>query len=125
MGKAPITETLAAALIMFTPWKAERILIDPFVAVGHFPIEAAMIVANIAPGLKRTFLSESWGALDTCFGVEASKAGSGGDMVDTSVKMDIQAFDIDEGYCEGSKGKCKACWGGGVYSFSAKDPSVL
>ena len=40
-SKAPITETLAAALIMLTPWKSDRILVDPFCGSGTFPIEAA------------------------------------------------------------------------------------
>ena len=42
-SKAPITETLAAALIMLTPWKKDRILVDPFCGSGTFPIEAAMM----------------------------------------------------------------------------------
>ena len=53
-GKAPITETLAAALIMLTPWRKERILVDPFCGSGTFPIEAAMMAANIAPGMNRS-----------------------------------------------------------------------
>ena len=59
-SKAPITETLAAALIMLTPWKQDRILVDPFCGSGTFPIEAAMMAANMAPGMNRSFLSEDW-----------------------------------------------------------------
>ena len=59
-AKAPITETLAAALIMLTPWKGDRILVDPFCGSGTFPIEAAMMAANMAPGMNRSFLSEAW-----------------------------------------------------------------
>ena len=59
-SKAPITETLAAALIMLTPWNKDRILVDPFCGSGTFPIEAAMIAANIAPGMNRSFLAEQW-----------------------------------------------------------------
>lgn len=59
-GKAPISETLAAALIMLTPWNKDRILVDPFCGSGTFPIEAAMIAANIAPGLNREFTAEKW-----------------------------------------------------------------
>lgn len=54
-AKAPISETLAAALIMLTPWKQDRILVDPFCGSGTFPIEAAMMAANIAPGMNRSF----------------------------------------------------------------------
>ena len=57
-SKAPITETLAAALIMLTPWRRDRILVDPFCGSGTFPIEAAMIAANIAPGMNRSFTAE-------------------------------------------------------------------
>ena len=59
-AKAPITETLAAALILLTPWKKDRILVDPFCGSGTFPIEAAMIAAGIAPGMNRSFLAEDW-----------------------------------------------------------------
>ena len=57
-GKAPISECLAAALIKLTPWNKDRILVDPFCGSGTFPIEAAMIAAGIAPGLKRDFTAE-------------------------------------------------------------------
>ena len=59
-AKAPITETLAAALILLTPWKGDRILVDPFCGSGTFPIEAAMIAADMAPGMNRSFLAEEW-----------------------------------------------------------------
>ena len=59
-SKAPITETLAAALILLTPWKADRILVDPFCGSGTFPIEAAMIALNRAPGLNRSFMAQKW-----------------------------------------------------------------
>ncbi|MFQ6929620.1 MAG: THUMP domain-containing class I SAM-dependent RNA methyltransferase [Eubacterium sp.] len=59
-SKAPISETLAAALIMLTPWNKDRILVDPFCGCGTFPIEAAMIAANIAPGMNREFTAENW-----------------------------------------------------------------
>ncbi len=58
--KAPITETLAAALLMLTPWKRDRILCDPFCGSGTFPIEAALMARRIAPGLNRSFLAQEW-----------------------------------------------------------------
>ncbi|MDR1018035.1 MAG: THUMP domain-containing protein, partial [Lachnospiraceae bacterium] len=48
-GEAPISETLAAALIKLTPWHKDRILVDPFCGSGTFAIEAAMMAAGIAP----------------------------------------------------------------------------
>ncbi len=59
-AKAPISETLAAALLALTPWKPGRLLADPFCGSGTFLIEAAMQAANIAPGLKREFTAEAW-----------------------------------------------------------------
>ena len=59
-GLAPISETLAAALIMLSPWHKDRILLDPFCGSGTIAIEAAMIAANIAPGMNRSFTAEKW-----------------------------------------------------------------
>ena len=58
-AKAPIAENLAASLIMLTPWRGDRILVDPFCGSGTFPIEAAMMAANMAPGMNRSFTAES------------------------------------------------------------------
>ena len=93
-SRAPISETLAAALILLTPWKQDRILVDPFCGSGTFPIEAAMMGANIAPGMNRHFLAENW---DNGRGEENWKDAftEARDLVDTSVKMDIQGYDID------------------------------
>ena len=59
-GKAPIRETLAAALVQLSFWKPDRPLIDPFCGTGTIPIEAALIGRNIAPGINRSFAAESW-----------------------------------------------------------------
>lgn len=57
---APVTETLAAAMILLSPWRAERVLVDPFCGSGTIPIEAAMIALDLAPGLKREFTAQRW-----------------------------------------------------------------
>ncbi|MBP1586112.1 MAG: class I SAM-dependent RNA methyltransferase, partial [Lachnospiraceae bacterium] len=59
-AKAPIAENLAAGLIMLTPWRGDRVLVDPFCGSGTIPIEAAMMAANIAPGMNRTFTAQNW-----------------------------------------------------------------
>lgn len=93
-SKAPLTETLAASLIMLTPWRKDRILVDPFCGSGTFPIEAAMIAANIAPGMNREFTAEQWiNLVDRKLWYECVKEAE--DMIDTSVKVDIQGYDID------------------------------
>jgi len=93
-SKAPITETLAAALIMLTPWHPDRILVDPFCGSGTFPIEAAMIAANIAPGMNRSFLAEDWtNLIKRKHWYDASDEAN--DQVKTDVEVDIQGYDID------------------------------
>ena len=93
-SKAPLTETLAASLIMLTPWRKDRILVDPFCGSGTFPIEAAMIAANIAPGMHRDFTAEEWtNLIDRKLWYECVKEAE--DMIDTTVKVDIQGYDID------------------------------
>ena len=94
-AKAPIAENLAAALILLTPWKGDRILVDPFCGSGTFPIEAAMMAARMAPGMNREFTAEAWNhviekkswyrAMDEAF-----------DLVDDGVGTDIQGYDIDD-----------------------------
>ena len=93
-AKAPIEETLAAALIMLTPWKKDRILVDPFCGSGTFAIEAAMMACNIAPGMNREFSSEQWtNFIDKKIWYDIINEAN--DMIDDSVETDIQAFDID------------------------------
>ncbi len=92
--KAPVSETLAAAMIMLTPWNKDRILVDPFCGSGTIPIEAAMIGANIAPGMNREFTAEAWKHIvpqkDWYDAVtEAS------DLICPDVNMDVQGYDID------------------------------
>ena len=92
--KAPITETLASALLMLTPWKKDRILVDPFCGSGTFPIEAAMMAADIAPGLNRSFLAEQWTHLvpKKCWMDAAEDARY---RIRNDIETDIQGFDID------------------------------
>lgn len=93
-SKAPITETLAAALILLTPWRKDRILVDPFCGSGTFPIEAAMIAANIAPGMNRSFTAEKWeNIIPRKSWYQAVDEAN--DLVDDQIEVDIQGYDID------------------------------
>lgn len=93
-GKAPISECLAAALIKLTPWNRDRILIDPFCGSGTFPIEAAMIAANIAPGMNRSFTAEEWSNLipKKAWYDAIDEANS---LINDDIEVDIQGYDID------------------------------
>ena len=93
-SKAPLTETLAAALIMLTPWKRDRILVDPFCGSGTFPIEAAMMAANIAPGMNRSFTAQKWTNLIPAE-LWKETVQEAEEMIDKDVQVDIQGYDID------------------------------
>lgn len=94
IAKAPIEETLAAALIMLTPWNKDRILVDPFCGSGTIPIEAAMIGANIAPGMNREFLAETWTNLipKKVWYAAIEEANS---KIIQDASMNIQGYDLD------------------------------
>ncbi len=94
IAKAPIRETLGAALVMLSPWKPDRVLVDPFCGTGTILIEAAMIGANIAPGLNREFDAENWKNLvPRKLWMEA--ADEANNAIKTDIELNIQAFDID------------------------------
>ena len=123
-SKAPITETLAAALIMLTPWKSDRILVDPFCGSGTFPIEAAMIAANMAPGMNREFLSEDWKHLipRKCWYDAMDEAN---DLVDLSVQTDIQGYDIDGDIIRAARANAKAAGVDELIHFQQRPVSGL
>mgnify|MGYP001727036650 FL=1 len=123
-SKAPITETLAAALIMLTPWKSDRILVDPFCGSGTFPIEAAMIAANMAPGMNREFLSEDWKHLipRKCWYDAMDEAN---DLEDLSVQTDIQGYDIDGDIVRAARANAKAAGVDELIHFQQRSVSDL
>ena len=63
-GKAPLRETLAAAVVLGSGWDARSPLVDPFCGSGTIAIEAAMIARRMAPGRHRSFAFQSWPSFD-------------------------------------------------------------
>ena len=63
-AKAPLRETLAAALLLASGWDAQSPLLDPFCGSGTIPIEAALLALNIPPGLNRRFAFMDWPNFD-------------------------------------------------------------
>lgn len=118
--KAPITETLAAALISFTPWKKDRLLIDPFCGSGTIPIEAAMIGLNIAPGMKRDFQAMTWdNILPKSLFKEAKKEAE--DLVDRETKLSIQGYDLDTSALDAARGNLSFAGLEGNIHFQQRD----
>ena len=123
-SKAPITETLAAALLLLTPWNRDRILVDPFCGSGTFPIEAAMIAAKMAPGMNRSFLSEDWKHLikRKCWYEAMDEAN---DQMDTGAKVDIQGYDIDGAIVKAARQNAAAAGVDHMIHFQQRPVSAL
>ena len=94
-AKAPIAENLAAALIMLTPWRKDRVLVDPFCGSGTFPIEAALMAANMAPGINREFTACDWEHIVPAK-IWRDAYDEARDLVDLKIETDIQGYDIDD-----------------------------
>lgn len=123
-AKAPIAENLAAALLMLTPWHKDRILVDPFCGSGTFPIEAAMMAANMAPGANRSFISENWTHIigkknwyDTLD--EANE------LVNLNIETDIQGYDIDESMVAAARENAKLAGVEKLIHFQRRDVAQL
>ena len=118
--KAPITETLAAALISLTPWKKDRLLIDPFCGSGTIPIEAALIGLNIAPGMKRDFQAMAWdNILPKSLFKEAKKEAE--DLIDRETKLSIQGYDLDTSALDAARGNLSFAGLEGNIHFQQRD----
>jgi putative N6-adenine-specific DNA methylase len=123
-AKAPISETLAAALIMLTPWNKDRILIDPFCGSGTFPIEAAMIAANIAPGMNRSFTAEEWKNLvPKKFWYDAINEAE--ELIDKDVELDIQGYDLDPEMVKIARANAELAGVEDLIHFQQRDVSAL
>lgn len=92
-GSAPLKETLAAALILLTNWRADELFIDPFCGSGTIPIEAALIGQNIAPGFNREFASEEWSFIGEKYWDEAFEEAE--NLANYEQPLNIVGSDID------------------------------
>ncbi|WP_343348533.1 class I SAM-dependent RNA methyltransferase [Terrisporobacter petrolearius] len=93
-NKAPIRETLAAAIMELVPWKPGRTLVDPMCGSGTLLIEAAMKGINMAPGMNREFISESWRIMDKKIWWDVRREAYA--KVDENIEFKIYGYDIDE-----------------------------
>ena len=124
VGKAPISETLAAALLMLTPWKGDRILVDPFCGSGTFPIEPAMMAANVAPGMNRSFTAESWtNLIEPKMWQEMVEEAQ--EMADLSIAADIQGYDIDGQVVRAARENARRAGVGQLIHFQQRPLSEL
>lgn len=99
-GEAPLRETIAAFMVMLSPWRYDRILVDPMCGSGTIAIEAAMYGANIMPGVDRNFAGEELTFISKKAWVQARKAAIEGER---DVEFQIRAFDKDRRVIELAK----------------------
>ncbi len=123
-AKAPIAENLAAGLIMLTPWHKDRILVDPFCGSGTIPIEAAMMAANIAPGMNRSFTAEKWThIIPKKMWYEAVSEAQ--ELADTKIETDIQGYDLDDEMVKISRENARLAGVEKLIHFQKRDAAQL
>lgn len=121
-GEAPIKETLAAAMVQLSFWKAGRILVDPCCGSGTIPIEAAMIGLNIPPGLNRRFAAELWHTIPTEYWKEERKLAFDGIL---QKDLEIYGSDNDPKAIEIAKENAIEAGVDFAINFSVKDVNSL
>jgi len=98
IAKAPLRETLAAAILIASDWNGSTPLIDPFCGSGTIPIEAALLARQIAPGFSRSFAFETWPSFDRSrWDAVRAKAAEG---VRAGAGVQIKGSDRDAGAIE-------------------------
>ena len=96
-AEAPLRETLAAAMIITSPWRPWLPFYDPMCGSGTLPIEAAMIALDRAPGLKRNFDMEKWDVVNKAeLAAIRAEAQSRFDKAKAERTVEIYGSDIDE-----------------------------
>ena len=123
-AKAPIAENLAAGLIQLTPWKGDRILVDPFCGCGTIPIEAAMMAAGIAPGMNREFTAEAWEHIvpRKAWYEAIDEANS---KINMNIETDIQGYDIDDEMIRISRENAQMAGVENLIHFQRRDVAAL
>ena len=123
IGKAPLKETMAAAMVNLSFWNPDRILVDPCCGSGTIPIEAAMIAKNIAPGLSRSFASEEWDAVPK--EIWKQERARSYREIRSDLDLKIYGSDIDPAAIKIAKENAEEAGVGDLIRFSVADVSAL
>lgn len=117
-GVAPLTETLAAALVLLSFWDKERLLIDPLCGSGTILIEAAMIGRRMAPGLRRSFAAERWPAVGE--GAWQAARQEAAEAIDPAGELALFGYDADAEAIRIAKQNAALAGVGGDITFEQK-----
>ncbi|MGA0893511.1 MAG: THUMP domain-containing class I SAM-dependent RNA methyltransferase [Ilumatobacteraceae bacterium] len=113
-GRAPMRETLAAALVAASGWRVASPLVDPFCGSGTVLVEAAMAARRMAPGRHRSFAFERWPSFDER-AWQRIVAGADADVIDRCPP--IVGSDRDEGAIAASRENAARAGVGGDVEF--------
>jgi putative N6-adenine-specific DNA methylase len=123
LAKAPLRETLAAAVLLGADWSGDTPLVDPMCGSGTIPIEGALMARRIAPGIKRTFAFLRWPETDPRMWVnlvtEARAA-----QLDRS-PVEIAGSDRDEGAIVAARANAERAGVAADVTFTAQPISAL
>ena len=95
LAKAPLRETLAAAMLLGAGWAGEVPLVDPMCGSGTIPIEAARLARRMAPGRERRFAFLDWPETDSADWNARLDRARDGELARSPVS--IAGFDRDKG----------------------------
>ena len=115
---APLSEVLASGIILVSGWDKKQDFIDPMCGSGTFPIEAALIAKNIAPGSFRKFNFENWKDFDRGLWLKLKK-----DAENNEIDFDgkIRGFDMDDEAITISKENARRAGVNRIVSFAKQD----
>ena len=122
-SEAPLKETLAAALVSISRWKADRAFIDPCCGSGTIPIEAALMGRNIAPGLGRDFVAENWSQIPANLWRQAREEAR--DSILHQQPLGIMGFDVDSSVLDLARYHAKQAGLHNLVSFQQQDVRQL
>ena len=102
IAKAPLRETLAAAVLLGAGWTGDTPFTDPMCGSGTIAIEAAMMARRMAPGRSRSFAFLKWPETDAAAWASLVNSARAGELPSSPVK--IEGFDRDTGAIEAAMG---------------------
>ncbi len=122
-AKAPLRETIGAAMLLASGWDGGRPLIDPFTGSGTIPIEAALLARRIAPGVARRFAAERWPSMPA--GIWERARNEARARVRSSVGAPILGGDRDAGAIAAAEANAQRAGVAGDVRFATRSVSAL
>jgi putative N6-adenine-specific DNA methylase len=123
VGKAPLRETLAAALLLGSDWGGDVPLLDPLCGSGTIPIEAALIARRLAPGMGRSFAFQRWPGHDAAMWNDVLVDAKAGALAGSLVV--IAGSDRDAGAIASATANAERAGVGGDVTFSVASISAI